>query len=321
MSDTLGRTLLPRAEAVAEFQAVRRDEARLRPGAVEIARRHGLGGEEVARFEAGSLPVYAVGEGHVLKLYPPCHGAEFDIESSALELLQGRLPIPTPRLRATGELDGWRYVLMERLRGRPLAEVWGQVPRRERERLAEAIGAGVAALHAVDASRSAVPRRDWPAFVAAQRAGAEEAQRKRGLDEAWVAQIAGFLERAGLEAAAPTVLLHTELMREHLLAAPDGAGGWRLTGLIDFESALQGAAEAEFASVGLFVTCAEAGLLRRLLLAYGYAEAALDEGLQRRLMAQALLHPFSHLGWYLQRVPPPAGVVTLEGLAAWWWRY
>ncbi len=61
-----------------------------------------------------------------------------------------------------------------------------------------------------------------------------------------------------------------------------------------------------FIAVGLFVTCGDADLMRRMLLAYGYAIAELD-GLPQQLMAYALLH--------VQLQPPvvPAGAACRRG--------
>jgi hygromycin-B 7''-O-kinase len=79
-----------------------------------------------------------------------------------------------------------------------------------------------------------------------------------------------------------------------------------------------GASEYEFASVGLFVSCGDAALFRRILLAYGYRAADLTPELARRMLAYALIHRYSKLPWYLERVPPPSGVVTLDALAEVW---
>jgi hygromycin-B 7''-O-kinase len=54
-------------------------------------------------------------------------------------------------------------------------------------------------------------------------------------------------------------------MRQHLLVEPDP---WRLTGLIDFEPAIRGAREYEFAADGVFFAEGDAGLLRRTLASY-----------------------------------------------------
>jgi hygromycin-B 7''-O-kinase len=306
---------------------MRRDETRLMPGVQVICSRHGLAGHDVVRFAGGSLPVYAVGSARVLKLYPPCYRGELETESDALALLAGRLPIPTPRVDATGALDDWSYVLMERLHGRSLADAWPEIPPDQREPLADALGECLATLHAVDAQETRVPRPDWAGFVRQQRTRCVEQQRARGLGPEWIEQIAPFLDAIdgidGVDAVAPGPpgrggLLHTEVMREHLLVAP-GARGPVLSGLFDFEPAMIGAREYEFASVGIFVSCGDRAFLRRLLRAYGYRADELDLGLQRRFMAHALLHRYSNLRWYLERVPPQPGDRTLDDLAARWW--
>ena len=107
-------------------------------------------------------------------------------------------------------------------------------------------------------------------------------------------------------------------MREHLLVE-HAATGWRLSGLFDFEPAMVGAPEYEFASVGLFLSCGDPRLLRRVLLSYGYAESALDERLEHRLLAYGLLHRYSNLPWFLKRVPPPSHARALPDLASVWW--
>lgn len=106
-------------------------------------------------------------------------------------------------------------------------------------------------------------------------------------------------------------------MREHLLAVRR-SGGWTLSGLYDFEPAMMGEPEYEFASVGVFVACGDARFLRRILTAYGHPGDRLDAASQRRLLAYTLLHRYSDLSWYLQRMPTPPEL-TLDALAARWW--
>lgn len=70
-----------------------------------LVRRLGLGDERVERFADGSLPVYAVGERHVLKLYPPIALEGYDVEHAVLSAVEGRLPTPTPRVADAGPPD------------------------------------------------------------------------------------------------------------------------------------------------------------------------------------------------------------------------
>ena len=300
--------MLPTVATDEDFAAIRRDEALLRPGVDAILARHRVSGE-VARFVAGSMPVYAVGEHRVLKLYAPPYLAERATETAALAAVDGKLSIPTPRVEASGELDGWGYVLMDRMHGESLATAWPQLDDQARTHLMSQLGEAIAALHAIDVP---LGLDDWDAFVQTQRASAVERQRKKGLAEVWLAQIPAFL--ASVELPAPRHgLLHTEIMREHLLVR-DG----RLSGLFDFEPAMRGAPEYDFAAVGVFVTCGQPRDLHTLLRAYGYREDELDDALARRLLAYALLHRYSHLRWYLERLPP-TDAPTLDVLARHGW--
>ena len=257
------------------------------------------------------------GAEHVLKLFPPDEGDHAAVEARVLAALHDALPVPTPRLLANGTADGWHYLLMSQLRGIRLVDAWPQLSGVDRDGLADALGECVAALHAVDVAPLADLEPHWDDFIAAQRASAVERQGARRLDRRWTEQIDEFLERWMPAPDARRSLLHTELMREHLLVDPDGR---RLSGLFDFEPAMVGVPEYDFASFGLFVACGDGRFLRRTLLAYGAAPGDLDTALQCRLMVWAILHRYSNLRWYLERMPAQ-GETTLEALAARWWAF
>ncbi|HEY2061594.1 MAG TPA: aminoglycoside 3'-phosphotransferase/choline kinase family protein [Amycolatopsis sp.] len=265
-------------------------------------------------FADGSLPVYAVGD-LVLKLFPPVHLGELRTERTMLEVLHGRLPIPTPRVVQAGEYDGWGYVLMERLPGVTLKEAWPHLSTEDKAALAPRLGEALAALHGLDDPALAVLGPcDWRAFLTGQRDQAVDHHAGTKLDSHWLAQIPAFLDTVDLGEPA-TVPLHTEFMRDHLMVTP---GSWEVTGLFDFEPAMRGAAEYEFVAVGLFVSSGDADFLRRLLLAYGYRPADLGEDFARRCLAYALLHVYSNFRWYLDVLPAPPEP-TLDALATTWW--
>ena len=308
---------LPGADTPAAWGALLGDDAALAGGIAAICRRHGLGDVPVVRYTSGSLPVYALGAGHVLKLFPPYEGEHAAVEANTLAAVHGALPLPTPQPLLTGQLDGWHYIVMSQLQGRRLVDLWPELSLADRDRFACELGHAVAALHAIDiAPLAGLPPR-WETFIAEQRDSAVERQRERRLDPHWLERIDTFLQEWMPPIEPPQSLLHTELMREHLVASHDGQQ-WRLSGLFDFEPAMLGAREYDFASFGLFVSCGDGRFLRRALLAYGYAPSALDAVLQCRFMAWAILHRYSNLRWYLERLPA-AGATTLEQLAARWW--
>lgn len=271
-------------------------------------------GAGLLRFASGSVPVFAAGDYHVIKLFPECERSFFESEVAALARVDGALSIPTPRVVAAGERHGWLYVVMTRLGGVSLAEAWKEIAVGDRLRLMREAGAAVAELHAVSTDGLAPLALDWPRFVEAQRASCRERQLAWGLGSPWVDGIDEFLARWTPRDDGRRVLLHTEIMREHLLVEPLERG-WRLSGLFDFEPAMVGAPEYELASIGVFVTSAESGLLGALLGAYG---AAVDEEIPLRIMAYALLHRYSNLCWYLERLGIPRAARELEALARQW---
>ncbi|MFD4640676.1 phosphotransferase family protein [Lentzea sp. NPDC058436] len=255
--------------------------------------RLGLHGD-VVRFEDGSLPVFAIGDELVLKLFPPRYHDEVAVEVAVMEAVHGRLPVPTPRLHDTGLLDDWAYVLMSRLRG--------DEPRVPDVEVSAQVGDMLKALHAIAPPEVLGPR-DWAAFVGEQRATCVEQQRKHGLNRLWLERISEFLD--GVEFGdEPPVLLHTEVMSAHLLSR-----NGRLSGLFDFEPAMRGAFEYDFASVGVFVTKGDPRCWKALVDAYGRVPRP------ERVMAYALLHVYSNMPWYMREMP---GGDSFGELAARW---
>ncbi|MEV2249267.1 aminoglycoside phosphotransferase family protein [Streptomyces sp. NPDC050147] len=307
--------MLPAVDTDEQWDIVVPDEAVMRPGVEDLCHRLGLTGAPLDRFTEGTQPVYAVGDDLVLKLFPGAVADDGLVEERVLSRLQGQLPVPTPRVHASGAYEnGWRYVLMSRLPGEDLAAAWPRIPRADRERLVTEAGEALAALHALDPGplTDVLGPGDWGAFLDRQRAGAVARQRKLGLPESWVEQIPDFLDAVPLRADAPRVLLHTEFMRRHLLVGPvGGARRLGLTGLFDFEPAMIGDRAYDFVGVGLFVTRAEPGLLGRFMRAYGRTFEP------RELLAHTLLHVYSSLPWYLRELPAPPEP-TLDALARTW---
>ena len=187
----------------------------------------------------------------------------------------------------------------------------------DRDQLSAQLGATIAVLHQLPPPT--IPGwwpADWPDFVARQRAQCVSEQRALGLPSLWADQLAGFLDEVAPSSGSP-VLLHTEVMRQHLLVTESPAGAWDLSGLIDFEPAMRGEREYEFVGVGVFVAEGDGRFLARTLAAYGYSRDQLGPDLRRRLLAWSILHRYSHLAWWMRRLPEPAQP-TLDALADCW---
>jgi len=303
--------MLPAVHTDQEWRAVVFDEEIVRPAAADLAARLGLTGAALRRYPGGSRPVYAIGDRLVLKLYPTVSAPVSVTEARVLEYLSGKLPVATPELVAHGEYEnGWRYVLMSRLPGTELAAAWPAIPRPRQDRVASEAGELLAALHGLDPGplQAVLGPADWDGFLAGQLTTARERQREVKLPDPWLSQIEGFLESVPLAPGPERVLLHTEVIREHLLVTP---GTWTLSGLLDFETAMTGDRAYEFVAVALFVSRGDPRLLGRILAAYG---RGFDP---RELLAYTLLHVHSNLPECLSELPAPPEP-TLDSLALIW---
>ena len=266
-----------------------------------IARRHGLEGE-FEPYASGSDVGCRVGDAGG-KLTTPQWVGELGVQRALQDHLSGRLPFAVPEVLAEGELEGWPYLIMQRLTAPSLAQVWPQLGGRERLRLAARLGAATAALHAVPPP--ALPGPSWASFRRGLREGLASRYRERGLDPTWAAQLEPFVRAVEPFPACGLVLLHTELLGEHVLVE-DGPRGWDVAGLIDLADGRAGSAEYDFVAPVEFVFRGQPGCLRAFLQGYGYPAEALGLHTQRRLLAWGLLHRYGSVGRMLAVAGQPA---------------
>jgi len=269
-----------------------------------IADRHAAGGA-IRRIPEGSMPVFAIGDAAVVKLFAAPHRRWYEAERAFLGRIHGRLGVPTPEILAAGDEDeGWAYVLMSRLQGAPLERVLPDEARPAQERAMEALGGLVGRLHALHTD--GLPREDWEAYVERQIARSVETQHQRGLGELWLAQLPSFLARHRPRPPYRSAIVHSELGPGHVLYE-HGA----ITGVIDFADACVGDPDLELPAVGIFIARGDRALYRRFLAALGRDVAP------ERALVYTLLHRYANLAWYLREVPT-SGARTLEQLAHAW---
>ena len=260
-----------------------------------IAERHGLGAAGAHPFASGSDVVWPAGDA-VVKLTDPAWRWQIEAEARALEHVAGRLPVRTPRPIALGELEGWPYVVLERVPGRALAEVWPELGTDARRDLARDLGQLVRALH--DLPLDGLPD-DWDGFFGVCLAGLPERLRAPGVPDALVDGVPAWLDAHGLrdelgQRGRPRVFLHTELLDQHVLDERR-SGRWVPAAMIDFADHRVGPFEYELPALVEFVFRGERGLLGTFLRAYGLPEDGLDAAYGERLLAWGLAHRYGSL--------------------------
>lgn len=292
-------------------------EAAWRAAMAKLCERHDLDAVGLAPFPTGSDVVWGAGDA-VVKLTAPLWRAEIAAEVRALRFVEGQLSVEAPRVLAEGELSGWPYLVMSRVSGRALGEVWPSLEPGDRSRLAADLGRLTRELHDLPLDGYEAAREgdelwetaDWPRFWNTCRADVGARHGRRGAPAALVAQVEPFLSRLGPLEQEPRVLLHTELLDQHVFLDERAAP----CGLIDFADSRLGPATYDFPAPVEFIFRGEPGLLRAFLLGYGLREGELGASLAERLLAWALCHRFGSLARMLKAVDPwrPA---SLEQLA------
>lgn len=314
---------LPNHDNAADFERALHDPA-WRLVAVAICVRHGLPHEALHRSPQGENVIYFVAGSHVIKIYGPARDQHARERASLSFAAERRLGVATPEVLHEGEIEGWPYLVIGRLAGRLMRDVWSAVGGEERIEIVSQIGAAMRELHAHAAPPDEPAlARDWAAFVARQVGESVERQRALGANPEWLASLPAFFESRLplLPREFAPVLLHGDIHPGNLLLARDGAGRWRAAGLFDFGDSFCGPREYEFVAPGVLLVQGDRALQRAMLSAYGYADSQLDESLRARLMLLTVLYECSDLRKYALRLAPHALNLTLAELEAAIWTF
>jgi hygromycin-B 7''-O-kinase len=312
---------LPRLESIAAFERCPRTLEHYGPALAEICRLQGLPFQRPRLFAEASAVVAALDERFVIKLFFPRDADHAATERAVLTCLDGTPGLPAPFLMGHGVLEGWPYVVMELMPGRPLSELWDTLDVEAQRAMMGQLARLAQALHGADPRQIELPWPPWDQFLQRQLDLSLHHHQQTGLAEQWCRQIPEYVAQLGLteRPEASCRLLHTELMPSHVLVSP-GDAGLVVTGLVDFEPAMVGHREYEWGAVAIFFARGRPGMLGEFLRCYGYGAQELTARLQAQLLGYLLLHRYSRLPWYFEMMPEPPGS-RLEDLATTWFRF
>ena len=279
--------MLPAIANKDEYRAVYMDTAVWQPAMEAICERHGLDASELRREPPGTHIVYRTGW-HILKLFCALWGDDYTAERAVLRHLQGS---QTPQIVAEGEFEGWTYLIITAVPGRPVQEVWDELDTEEKRSIVERVGGFMRTLH----RQEPIPElhTDWAQFLAERVERWEEHHQAEGAWRDWIrGRVANFREPS----FAP-VLLNADITDEHVLVVHRD-GRWRFSGVIDFGDAMMGHPYYEFVTPLVCLTIGEPTLSRTLVESYGWA---LSPALADRLTTYCLLHKYGRLADILER--------------------
>lgn len=291
--------LLPEAADPASYSAAKSGYDFV-PAAAEICRRHGIPPPGLSRADSGTHLVFLL-PGMAIKVFAPPWPEDFEAERAALRAVGGGR---FPGIIHEGTLEGWPYLVLTRIPGRPARELWPLLPGSGKESLLHELGGMLRELH-----RTPVPpalQTDWTAFASDLSSTLES--RNEPPTRAWRDWL---LERAGFDPGpSEPVLLHADVTWDHVFALR-GTDGIRPAGLIDFGDAMSGHPMYEFGAPLLYMCFGEPDLTWSLLSGYGLPRCRETAA---GVLACSLLHRFGRLGRWLEKVPVTDGRAFEEAL-------
>jgi hygromycin-B 7''-O-kinase len=313
--------MLPTSPTAAELDALQGAPQTWLHSITALAALHD--GGPVQPMGESTVLVALLGSDRVLKLYPPFLRDHFVFERAVLQHLQqwqSALAIPTPPLLASGEHEGWPYLLMGQLPGTQLLQAWPAINEPHRCQVLRQIGHLAAQVHALPLgdlpAQAQAP--GWAAFLKEQHSRCHARQQRTGLPAHLLHQLAGFLQGdlPGL-ATGSAVLLTGEYTPMNLLVQLPAAGAEApvLSGMFDFGDGLVGPAAYDWLGPLCFLAAGNAARCQAFFEGYG---AVLTSGLRLQLLRLLLLHRYSHLPAQIA-APGWQQCGNFEALAAFIW--
>jgi hygromycin-B 7''-O-kinase len=290
------------------------------PALEAIRERHNLPRDEWSRFSLGRNVVFGLGR-YVVKLCPPFWVDDAEREIAALTFIHNRLPVATPELVATGEQDGWRYLVQVRLPGELLWSFWFSLDPAQKVTLARQHGQIMRALHDLPAANAPIEIGfDWAEMLAAQEQACAHLMQQSQLPEALLADLEPYLVQARplLAAGQGQAVLHGDLNALNFLVEPHGSG-WRMTGLVDWGDVKLGPITHEFISPGVHMYRGERAALLAWYDGYGLLQEQRIPSFEQDIMTRTMLYYAGDFKRLLALVPGANSCYCWADVAACLW--
>lgn len=261
----------------------------------EIARREKIGYKVIEAGDPGSSAVFLLDKKYVVKIFPPEHTGDADVEAAVLNALLEDPLIPVPHLYAKGVecILGWPYLLMSCVSGVALRELLPHLDLKELERVAGDLGRIVYSMHRLEDGLEptlAPFDRGWSDTVAAMEVDRTQAlQTLQDLathspDNAWVHELADAMEAEwDFLLSGPGMLVNRDLTEDHVYLI-ESAGRWQLSGLIDFSDAAVRPCELDWHDLRFWAFARHVSPMRTFLGSY-YDRPVVEQDLRRSFLS------------------------------------
>lgn len=248
------------------------------PAIRAICQRHGIASDELQRTVLGTHIVFRTGD-YIVKLFCRFWPHDYRVETACLSGLTG---LPIPQLVATGELEGWPYLIMTVLVGTPTGKIWRSIGLEQKTAITRDLGQFMRQLH--NQPLIAELPSDWDTFLRQRVANLQEHHRLTNKQLAWVRTLVAPIAQS----AKQLVVLNCDLTHDHVLVEHSGET-WRFCGVIDFGDAMIGHPYYDFTAPLIDHAFGEPTVAEALLSGYG---AHLSDDLIQELSRFLFTHRF-----------------------------
>lgn len=288
--------LLQKLRAITTFESFEKstmDSELWESVAHEIISLHQLSEFKLERCEEGKNIVFYYGN-FIIKLFPPFHEAQWENERLVLKHLFGKLSVPTPELKYAGEIQGWPYLVMTRLSGILLEQIWTTLPHHNKLILIEELGKLIHEVHSLPIDDLAIDF-SWQDFLEQQIKNCIPQHQNMQLTNKLLPEMPSYIESIKSKLFSDKQVLLTGEYTPMNLLVEEKEGIWHMSGLFDFGDAMLGLPQYDLLGPGAFLVQGDKELLLTFFLAYGYSPNKLIPALSHQLTALMLLHQYSNL--------------------------
>lgn len=292
-----------------------RDDAFWHPLLEHLRQQHQLPDGVWHRIRDGGNLLFRLGTDLIFKLVPPNWGYQGTAEIESLRLLAGKLPLAMPAIRASGEINGWIYIIMTVVPGRSLSEFWPQLSVKEKRPLVSQLGRIIRELHQLPLRSGSSLQQDWQSYHQFLIEDCLPRHKLKGLPQALIDQIPALLAAAdNYFDDGDTFFIHMDLNPWNLMVE-ERAGEYRLCGVLDFGDAVIGRSRLlELITPLLFMCQGNRSLMETLLDSYQLLDRTAED-LQHRCLVNSLIRPACDYNFVLEQVPETGPRETWQQIA------
>lgn len=245
--------------------------------------------------------IFKLADDRYLKIFGPESGRQFQVESTALRLIETQNAIPAPRILDEGQTAQKQdYLIISGIPGDTAEHLWDELPRPVQLELAREIGSITAAIHRLPLDKfAAVEQQVGGLEWIIEKMQKRHIPRIKSLDAFTIEQREAILDFFTGEAHdllfESRTFTHYEMAHNHLYLQ-EQSGKMRVSGIIDWADALIGPAEWDVMYLWFWTFSKDKGAMREYLKTL-YADNPPPQNFARRCMAAAMYTASMGLLW------------------------